>query len=235
TNREVGKEELKAAKAAYDQLADRPGQVRERVLIGLARVAETGCDGNEKTHKTAIDAWDDVLAEFPDSIVKKHAEERKAQLDTAESKSFYAWFDKQDPKPVDPGLAPGQPAVPDMPSLHNLTIPESAGSTDGLPAEADNSNDVPAKPEASSETETPEKSDDSTEPAKSESDGDPKPPAESPATPSGEGEAKAGSDATPEPATASEEDAGKESAESTSPETPAEDSKPAAEDGDGDK
>ena len=51
----------------------------------------------------------------------------------------------------------------------------------------------------------------------------------------GEGEAKAGSDATPEPATASEEDAGKKSAESTSPETPAEDSKPAAEDGDGDK
>ncbi|MEO2025599.1 MAG: hypothetical protein ABGZ23_06930 [Fuerstiella sp.] len=241
TDREVAIEEdgeLDQAEVAYQRLADRSDvdeQVRERVLIGLARVAEARCDGEKEFTEAAVAAWQRVLDEFPDSIVKKHAEERKAQLDTAESKSFYAWFDKQDPKPVDPGLAPGQPAVPDMPSLHNLTIPESAGSTDGLPAEADNSNDVPAKPEASSETETPEKSDDSTEPAKSESDGDPKPPAESPATPSGEGEAKAGSDATPEPATASEEDAGKESAESTSPETPAEDSKPAAEDGDGDK
>jgi len=238
TNREVGKEELTSARAAYERLADRSDideDVRERVLIGLARIAETSCDGEPDSTNAAVEAWQDVLGEFPESIVKKHAEERIVQLQSDESKSFYAWFDEQNPEPVDPGLAPGQPAVPDMPSLHNLTIPESAGSTDADPPEAEKTDDVPAKAEASSETETSETSDDSTESAKPESNEDSKPQADSPATSDDKAAPKADDDAASNSPAASEDSADKESAETASPETPAEGDKPATEGGDGDK
>ncbi|MEO2017165.1 MAG: hypothetical protein ABGZ53_22650, partial [Fuerstiella sp.] len=108
TNREVAIEkdgELDQAENAYQRLAKRSDiheqvreQVRERVLIGLARVAETRCDGQPEATNAAVDAWKRVLAEFPESIVKKHAEERIAQLPSKESRAFYTWFDAQDPK-----------------------------------------------------------------------------------------------------------------------------------------
>jgi hypothetical protein len=238
TNREVGLEELGQAEAAYQRLAERSDvdeQVRERVLIGLARIAETRCDGKEASKDAAVDAWKRVLNEFSESIVKKHAEERVEHLQTVESQTFYAWFHEQNPTPDDPGLAPGQPAVPDMPSLHNLTIPESASSTGEAPGAAEGGDVVPAEAEASPENEAPEQPEASTESVKSESGSEAEPPADKPA-PSGEKEEVKAADApAPEPTKPAEESASKESPESDKPEAPAADSKPAGDGGDGDK
>ena len=233
TNREVALEELGQAEAAYQRLAERSDvdeQVRERVLIGLARIAETRCDGKEETKNTAVDAWKRVLNEFSESIVKKHAEERVEHLQSVESQTFYAWFHEQNPTPDDPGLAPGQPAVPDMPSLHNLTIPESASSTGGEPGTAEGNDAGPAEADTSTESETPENPEASTEPVKSESASETETPADKPA-PSGEEEVKAADD----PAAAAEEGAGTESPESDKPEAPAENNEPASDGGDGNK
>ena len=238
SNREVGVEELGQAEAAYQRLADRSDideQVRERVLIGLARVAEARCDGQPESTNTAVAAWQRVLDEFSESIVKKYAEERVSQLPGEESRSYYAWFQQQNPKPVDPGLAPGQSPVPDMPSLHNLTFPMEEGSIDSNSSEVKQGDDSPAEGEAPAEKEAAENPEASTESTKSESDSDTKPQANSPATSNDAGEPKADGDAAPDSPAADEDGAGKESAESTSPETPAENGKPASEGGDGDK
>lgn len=228
TNREVALEELDQAEAAYQRLAERSDvdeQVRERVLIGLARIAETRCDGKEETTNVAVDAWKRVLNEFSESIVKKHAEERVEHLQSVESQTFYAWFHEQNPTPDDPGLAPGQPAVPEMPSLHNLTIPESASSAGGEPETAEGDDAVPA--EADTSTENPEAA---TEPVKSESASETESPADKPA-PSSEEEVKAADD----PAAATEDGAVSESPESDKPEAPAENNESVSDGGDGNK
>ncbi len=101
TNREVGVEELDQAKAAFERLESRTDlddQVRERVLAGLARLAEATCDGEAKSVKAAIAAWQKVLDDFPESLIKEHAEDRIAALETPEAETFYAWFSKQNPK-----------------------------------------------------------------------------------------------------------------------------------------
>ena len=52
TNREAAKENLETAEKAYKQLEDRKDiidSVRERVLVGLARVAECRCDGTDES------------------------------------------------------------------------------------------------------------------------------------------------------------------------------------------
>ena len=120
TDRKTGLEELNDAQSAYDRLAERSdidASVLERVLIGLARLAETRCDGTEETTNAAVSAWKRVLDEFPDSLVKDHAEERIEHLPSKASQAFYAWFSKQNPSPALPGLEPGQPNVPDVPDI----------------------------------------------------------------------------------------------------------------------
>ncbi|MCA9049800.1 MAG: hypothetical protein KDA89_13785 [Planctomycetaceae bacterium] len=133
TNRSVGVEELDQAEAAYKRLAERgdvPAEVRERVLVGLARVAECRCDGSDASVETAVSAWKRVTEGFSNSLVREQAEARIAKLPTEESKRFYKWFHEQNPRQIDPGLAPGQPQVPHIPSL---SIPEPA--TDDKPAD----------------------------------------------------------------------------------------------------
>ncbi|MDG1896811.1 MAG: hypothetical protein P8J37_18050 [Fuerstiella sp.] len=236
TNREVAIEELAQAKAAYDQLADRPDvdeQVRERVLIGLARVAETRCDGDPETTNAAVKAWQAVLEEFSESIVKKHAEERIEQLQSDESQTFYAWFAKQNPTPDDPGLGPGQSAVPDlpeMPSLHDLTIPESA---EGEPADSDSSEKKSSESEVPSNNESPAKPEASTTPAESESASDKKPQADAQGTSGGKDDVKAPGDPAPTPA--AENDTASESPDAGDADASAEENKSATDGGDGDK
>ncbi len=233
TDREVAIEELEQAMAAYQQLTGRDvddAKVRERALIGLARVAETQCDGQPQTTNAAVAAWQRVLdenmavdGESSISIFRKHAAERVAQLQSDESKSFYAWFQKLNPKPADPGLAPGQPAVPEMPSLHNLTIPESAGTTGGEPGNAEAP--IPAEAEAQGVTAEKPEPEDSTEATKAKADGNGKP-----NTSTSKEEAKRA-----DVPAADSEAADDDSVESEKAAAPAEDDKPADKGGAGDK
>ncbi|MEZ6129226.1 MAG: hypothetical protein R3C59_11130 [Planctomycetaceae bacterium] len=148
SNRAVGLEEMDQAEAAYQRLADRTSldeQIRERVLIGLARVTENRSDGTEAASRKAIAAWQLVLDEFPSTIIKEHAEQRIKELATKESQEFYAWFHKQDPKP----LPVGQPDVPAIPG--GLSIPgmsEDAGDVGPVEATVPEEPSDAAKPEA---------------------------------------------------------------------------------------
>ncbi|MEQ9410388.1 MAG: hypothetical protein RIK87_21820 [Fuerstiella sp.] len=166
TNRELGLEELDQAESAYKRLAERSDiedTVRERVLIGLARLAETRCDGKSESTEQAIAAWKRVIDEFPESLVKDHAAERIEHLATDESKAFYAWFSQQNPKPVDPGMEPGQPGVPNVPlnfpGLEGLNTGDAApetesGSSDAKTPAAEQGTEPEARPESSDESAT---------------------------------------------------------------------------------
>ena len=179
TNREAAQVNLTSAAKAYTQLEDRKditGPIRERVLVGLARVAECRCDGTDGSMKAASAAWDRILTTFPDSkTFKSIAESRFKRLSSTDSREFYAWFSTQNPKPGDDLLmpqdgGPGQvPSTPMFPDLHNFGLPNVDASTPAAPAENPANVETPA-------TETP-----ATETPATETPSDPA--AESPATP----------------------------------------------------
>ena len=186
TNREAAKVNLETAEKAYRQLEDRKDiidSVRERVLVGLARVAECRCDGTDESMNAAIAAWERILKAFPDSkTFKSIAESRIKRLASKDSHEFYAWFSAQNPKPGDDLLmpqdgGPGQvPSMPLFPDLHNFGLPGTDAPTpkvttpeapaenpanvetpsEGKPA-VDTPSDTPATPDAAdtSAAETP--------------------------------------------------------------------------------
>lgn len=151
SDRKEGLELLDQAATTYQRLADSddlPDAVRERVIIGQARLKEVECDGTSESAQAAIAAWQKVLDEYPDTIIKDHAESRIAQLDTEDSRRFYAWFHSINPEPIDPGLSEGQPIVPDLPEgMEGLLDGAGPGSlpteTDGddMPADTDNTDE----------------------------------------------------------------------------------------------
>jgi hypothetical protein len=157
TNREAAKENLETAEKAYRQLEERkdiPDSVRERVLVGLARVAECRCDGTDDSISAATAAWERVVSTFPDSrTFQAIAEARIKRLASKDSREFYAWFSTQDPKPGDDLLmpqdgGPGQvPSVPTFPSLQNLGLPDLGATIPAAPAEGSATKDsAPAAP-----------------------------------------------------------------------------------------
>ena len=145
TVRKASKTGIENAEKAYKQLEDRKDvndSIRERVLVGLARVAECRCDGSDGSMNAASEAWQRVLKAFPDSnTFKAIAEARIKRLASDDSRRFYAWFSTQNPKPEDDLLMPqdgmpGQvPAVPAFPSLQNLGLPNlSPAASDSTPS-----------------------------------------------------------------------------------------------------
>jgi hypothetical protein len=147
TDRKLAIEELDKAAATYDRLSERKdvdGVLRERVLAGVARVAETRCDGTDATVKAAVDAWQKLLKEFPESkMFKDIAEDRVKKLPAEATKSFYAWFQQQKPEPGDdlqlPQDGPGKvPAIPHI-DIPDLTAPSIA------PAKVDAATPAPAE------------------------------------------------------------------------------------------
>ena len=213
TNREVGLEELKTAETTYDVLAARndiPDTVRQRVLVGLARIAEARCNGNDETTRTAVTAWEKVLKDDPDStIFKEMAEERIKKLPLEATRSFYAWFQQQNPKPGDDLQLPqdGPGTVPDIPKfdldsmLKDLT-PATSGTT-------------PAAGETPAAT-APATAQDAAAPAASDTPAAPTPAETTPETPA-ETPPAAPTEDTGTPAPATEPPA----AEPSTPETPA--------------
>ena len=172
TDREAAKVHLESAAKAYQQLEDRNDindSVRERVRVGLARVAECRCDGTDDAINAATAAWDRVLKTIPQSkTFKAIAESRIKRLASNDSKEFYKWFSTQNPKPGDDLLmpqdgVPGQvPSAPLFPDLHNFglpgaTAPTPTATTPAAPAENPVSAETPseATPSADKPAETP--------------------------------------------------------------------------------
>jgi hypothetical protein len=161
TNREAAKDSLESADKAYKQLEDRKDindSVRERVLVGLARVAECRCDGTDDAISAASAAWERVLKTFPDSkTFKTIAEERIKRLASADSREFYAWFSTQNPKPGDDLMMPQDggpeqvPAAPSFPSLLNLGQPDASTAQPSVPVEEPKA-EVPSESSATPET-----------------------------------------------------------------------------------
>ncbi|QDT40786.1 hypothetical protein Pan241w_08450 [Gimesia alba] len=152
TDRSAGDRALGDAKEQFQQLLDSAStlpEIRERALFGMARTEESVSDGDLKN---AIELYQKLIQEYPDSIFRKLAEQRVkpeegekvAALDQEETKNFYKWFHAQNPKPGDrqrpgfnmpmPGAAPGGtptgssetpglPALPGLPSLPGLPEP----------------------------------------------------------------------------------------------------------------
>jgi hypothetical protein len=99
TNREKANTDLKKAKEAFEKLVAQrsaPAPLRERALFGLAKSLETTSDGDLAP---AVSAYETLVAEFPNSVFRKEADARIADLKGSNAQSFYAWFHAQNPKP----------------------------------------------------------------------------------------------------------------------------------------
>ena len=80
TNRELALTDLKSARQGFESLLQEKGvtpSIRERALWGLALCLESTCDGN--TTK-AIEAYEKLLSDFPETIFKAVADDRIASL-----------------------------------------------------------------------------------------------------------------------------------------------------------
>lgn len=213
-NRQVGVEELTTAERAFESLANRSDlspMLRQRVLVGLARIAECRCDGSDRSVDAAVAAWQRLLDEYPDSgIFTELAEERIRLLPLETTRSFYAWFQLQDPKPGDDlALPQDRPAdVPDIPDLSGLpgldldslmTPNSGAGTAPGTSPDSTPTDTVDPAPADSNDSAPPATGDPASDPA-----GDPEPaagdsPAADPAEPAATGETPASDAPTPEP------------------------------------
>jgi len=101
SNREIAIVDLKSAREGFESLLQQSGvdpTIRERALWGFALCLESTSDGN--TTK-AVEAYEKLIQEFPESIFKTVAEERAAALKRDTAKDFYAWFSRENPKPPD--------------------------------------------------------------------------------------------------------------------------------------
>jgi hypothetical protein len=141
TDREKSVESLDKAARTFENLADRKdlnSDLRERVLAGVARVLECRCDGTDATVTSAIEAWEKLLKEYPDSkMFKDIAESRVKTLKSDKSKAFYAWFHTQNPKASDDLLLPqdGPGKVPDVPKIDIPDFTSPAAPTEGAKTE----------------------------------------------------------------------------------------------------
>jgi hypothetical protein len=101
TNRAASDERLNQAQEAFDRLlATRglPSEVREEALFGMATTLEALSDGD---NEPAIQAYEQLFREFPDSRHALWAEHRAEALRSGASREFYTWFRQQQPKPSD--------------------------------------------------------------------------------------------------------------------------------------
>jgi hypothetical protein len=133
TDRASGLSDLKKAQENFDNLIrDKatPPEVLERALFGLAQCRESLPSDPKappsKIDDPAIAAYENLLKQFPDTVFKPIAEARIAALRTGKTQDFYAWFDKQNPKPVDREVP--KDLIPPAPE------PFSSGTTPGTTA-----------------------------------------------------------------------------------------------------
>jgi len=184
TDRSAGVSDLSAASKEFEQLlsaGDVPLKVRERALFGLARCRESQAD---ESTGGAVEAYERLLAEFPETIYKELAERRIDVLRTDRAKSFYAWFHKQNPKPPDlEAPRDGEPAEGEVSETESIGQGSEDGAADPIDAESSpvGESDGPSlsDPGAPSEESSPatdaegEASEEETSPATDPADGTP--------------------------------------------------------------
>ena len=98
-NREKANTDLKKAKEILEGLTKKSGpkEFKQQVLFAYARNLEMSSDGDPKP---ALDAYENLIKEIPDTIFKRESEQRIRALKSPEAKEFYAFFSKQNPKPA---------------------------------------------------------------------------------------------------------------------------------------
>ena len=104
TNRAAAISDLKAAEKRFQIIlvdSSVPEDVREGALFGMARCLEAKSDSHTDS---AIEVYEKLVREFPDSVYTELAQKRIDVLKTQEAKDFYAWFSAQKPKPEDRAL-----------------------------------------------------------------------------------------------------------------------------------
>ncbi len=138
TDRSAGRSDLQKAQENFEKLiADKatPSDVMERALFGLARAKEALPPKDlspSKINDGAIETYQRLVTEFPISIYKNYAEARIAALKTGTAQDFYAWFEKQNPKPADrempKDLIPPSPDETKTATGAPMTVPPPAAT-----------------------------------------------------------------------------------------------------------
>lgn len=101
SDRAAAKTDLDEAKNAFEELLNAnkiSPAIRERALYGMARTLETTSGGDLKP---AVDAYNKLLADFPETPYKPAVEQQLERLDKKSTQEFYAWFAAQNPEPAD--------------------------------------------------------------------------------------------------------------------------------------
>ena len=195
-DRKSGRSDMKAARDAFKKVLEAdgvPAEVRERALYGQAVCLETMSDGDATD---AIKAYKLLLKDFPETIYREEVEERTKSLESADMQAFYAWYDKQNPKPSDrvkpndgfPGMhpdfgkripgglipsltGPPAPSLPEDPvenpfDPEEKTKPDDGKTTDGKPDDGKTTDGKPDEKSAPKKSAPEKDSTDKTPPKK---------------------------------------------------------------------
>lgn len=183
SNRELAVTDLKSARGDFEKLLQEksaPAPIRERALWGIAQSLEATCEGD--TAKP-VEAYEQLLKDYPTTMFKLVAEERVAALKRKDAAEFYTWFSKENPKPPEVRPFDIKPDGAKTPAADEKK--DAAAAT--TPADPKANEPKADEPKAESkETELP-KLEESAKPAEPEKPAEPAKPAEEPAKPA-EGE-----------------------------------------------
>jgi tetratricopeptide (TPR) repeat protein len=99
SNREKADTDLEKARELLDSLrkVSGPKELKEQVLFAYARCLEITSDGKVDA---AIEAYEALLKQYPETAFKREAGERIHALQRPEAKDFYVFYGKQHPKPA---------------------------------------------------------------------------------------------------------------------------------------
>jgi len=125
-DRELGLKDMQASRTSFEKVLSAsvtlPDNLRERAMLGLARVMETTCDGNTEP---VVEAYEKLLTRFPNSIYKPSVEQKITDLKSGGASEFYAWFHKQTPKPA-AFPRPQDGSAGTTPAFNPLDLPPAA-------------------------------------------------------------------------------------------------------------
>ncbi|MFO1005974.1 MAG: hypothetical protein U0929_08445 [Planctomycetaceae bacterium] len=163
TNRKSSDENLNNGKTQLDKLLNAPTiseDVREQALSQLAVCLEALSDGDEKP---AIEAYEKLLSQFPDSHYAGWAKHRVEELKKPVTSEFYAWFRKaqpappERPKPQDakPGEVPNIQLTPETKPAEGTPPATEAPKTEEKPAETPAAPATPESPAVEKPAEAP--------------------------------------------------------------------------------
>lgn len=120
THRSEGVKKLADAKKILRQLVEKKSDseiIQVRAQFALARALETE---SGKDLSAPIAAYQKVIDNFPETVQADLAEKRIEALKRASTGEFYAWFQKQEPKPEDRAEPQDGGSVPDAPAFNEL-------------------------------------------------------------------------------------------------------------------